>query len=1297
MLVSLAMAVGCDDDPAPKGVTISIVVPFHGGQVDFADDTNSEQEGLNFDVLVYATGLNEGDAVILTGGPEQADEAFYTNPVIFRDYNLGTAAGQVTLTARSGSYESDPVTVTLTNPCPTVQITNPEDGAALQTEDDRSTDNGFQLDVQAGTNALAGTEAYLLIDGGRAQTANVSGPTLNFYGVTIGDGEHTLELRINGAPESCSTPSVTVTVDTDAPACSITDPTANVLNQSEDDGDAEGMQVDIVATSDAAAGITVTLYVDGQPTGSPAAADATTGEAQFSEVALAEGTRLVHAVCEDSSGNQGFSATREFTVDTGGPNVTILSPVANAQLSHEHDALPDVDLLQIEVLVATTAADAEGQTVTAAMSGSDPLPVYGEATIEGGEATLYVQPAGGGEWTIEVALSDANGNETTAQVTIFVDIDDPRVQIRAPVAGAQLNMDDDLNPDEGDLQYTVIACASEDGTAQLRSDSAPVATGVVTAATCTTNGGEELAYTVTFEAATLVQGTQTLTVDFTDRANNSMTSLPVSIEVDTEPPLCLVTIPGCDTTVSTLDMPLTISMRMTDPGTVVITDSSDVEHYNRDVTPSSGYFFIRNLTLAEETYQVQCQATDSFGNTLISDPCTINVSVQYSLRITRPSDGEVLGEADDQDGGDDFAARFCVASSHLPLGTALSVTVDDTEALTPTFDASTTCFDVPLTSGEHTVEVAAEVDGVTTSDSVTVTVDIGPPEAVSGLSATILDRRASSLEATWTAPADEDIGGFDVRWSHGPIVTDADFEAAHQVPWEDGSVDANAEVTFELDNLLIERNYYVAVRTVDLAENEGDFVATETPLRPTFETLATEAGATSASHLSWLSDVGDLNGDDVDDLVAGSVDQAYILFGPLPEGEDPWEADTVISMSGGWALTVGVGDFNNDGEADLAVGAPLDGGGTGAVFLYYGGPDRVWRRTMNDSHADVAITGAIAGGQFGRTVSAAGDFCGNASGGDGYMDLAVSAPVAFPSGGTAAGAVYVICGADLTPGTTTRVDSGDLTVLRIDGTDNTVGTPSFGLAMSELGDLNGDGRDDLAFSNYLQDDGTVYAIRGLRTSAINSISPITVANSRVLRLDAPGSAGSDSGFGYEIAGVGDINRDGAPDLAVGAPFADGYTGRVYFYLSDGGWFDTSPARLNPDTTFYYLGGGIARAAGVGGAEDRHLGLGGGSRARSDVLMAMAYDGAFGPGQVAIMLGQKLNVAAGGTLDVSDIADNGATPEPEDGLGIFVDSIAESASSYYVSYIGDVTDDGYEDFVVADFDYEDGAGQLIVYY
>ena len=40
---------------------------------------------------------------------------------------------------------------------------------------------------------------------------------------------------------------------------------------------------------------------------------------------------------------------------------------------------------------------------------------------------MSVQPAGGGEWTIEVALSDANGNETTAQVTIFVDIDDPEL------------------------------------------------------------------------------------------------------------------------------------------------------------------------------------------------------------------------------------------------------------------------------------------------------------------------------------------------------------------------------------------------------------------------------------------------------------------------------------------------------------------------------------------------------------------------------------------------------------------------------------------------------------------------------------------------------------------------------------------------------------------------------------------------------------------------------------------------------------------------------------------------------
>ena len=53
-------------------------------------------------------------------------------------------------------------------------------------------------------------------------------------------------------------------------------------------------------------------------------------------------------------------------------------------------------------------------------------------------------------------------------------------------------------------------------------------------------------------------------------------------------------------------------------------------------------------------------------------------------------------------------------------------------------------------------------------------------------------------------------------------------------------------------------------------------------------------------------------------------------------------------------------------------------------------------------------------------------------------------------------------------------------------------------------------------------------------------------NTPFIRLTGP----AESRFGYAISSVGDLNKDGYQDLAIGAPFADDGYGRVYIYLGD---------------------------------------------------------------------------------------------------------------------------------------------------
>jgi FG-GAP repeat protein len=106
-------------------------------------------------------------------------------------------------------------------------------------------------------------------------------------------------------------------------------------------------------------------------------------------------------------------------------------------------------------------------------------------------------------------------------------------------------------------------------------------------------------------------------------------------------------------------------------------------------------------------------------------------------------------------------------------------------------------------------------------------------------------------------------------------------------------------------------------------------------------------------------------------------------------------------------------DFNDDGFADLAIGAPFEvvggAGDAGAVNVIYGSvdglsatavrPDQFW--TQNTANVNDA---AEAGDNFGLAL-AVGDFNG-----DGFTDLAIGAPGEDVGGLNAAGAVHVIYG-----------------------------------------------------------------------------------------------------------------------------------------------------------------------------------------------------------------------------------------------------------------------------------------------
>jgi len=192
-----------------------------------------------------------------------------------------------------------------------------------------------------------------------------------------------------------------------------------------------------------------------------------------------------------------------------------------------------------------------------------------------------------------------------------------------------------------------------------------------------------------------------------------------------------------------------------------------------------------------------------------------------------------------------------------------------------------------------------------------------------------------------------------------------------------------------------------------------------------------------------------------------------------------------------------------DEHPDLIIGAPMRNSSRGAVFIYRGGPDM-------DSLPDFIIEGEEERDQFGISVSPAGDFNG-----DGFSDLLVGANVSL-----GIGKAYIFFGGPSFDGVPDVEMSGREFV------DN------YGYAVTGLGDINGDGFDDVAVGALYNDalgdrTGQVYIYLG-------GVAGDGEADIELTGLDSLNDFGCDLDGGY------DINGDGAPDLIVGSVQAGRY-------------------------------------------------------------------------------------------------------------------------------------------------------------
>lgn len=1123
------------------------------------DADGSCANGFQHDVVV-ATNADPGSTLELyVNGTRQGTATVTNSAAIFSRIEFDTAGVSQLAVRVPGNSTNCSMMHSVTVNCSDVTCRIASPTRTQLNRSDNVASMGFAVPFSIETNAENGTNVELNVSGMDAPlVASVTGGRAMFPSVRLEpDGTFTVFAQCrNRAGTTGRSATTTYRVDSVAPALTITSPAAGAVIPFSTDVNtgAAGRQFRVCATTDAGSMQNVCARVMGSTPDTPggcAPAPAVSSEEVCVEVTCPTGSAPfnVEMTVSDEAGNETVASLMGISCASSLPSVRIVDPVAYSSsmpstiLNASRDANPARAGFQYNVIACSDAAsgtaqlrvnglDLAGASVALAPSmAGDPCATAGFPSIA--RFTGVTLPQSTPERhsttdpdptnpTLTVAVMSPAGEGVSPPVLLFVDSVAPVLTVQSPMCGTPIRPDGsgnatvDINVVSYVLPVTLTLTPTMGGTSIVR-----------TASTYSNT----IARLVTFSSVTLSTGSYDVSATATDPAGNTGSSSSCRYEVGNPPQVTFVSptegqvfnaATGASTTVQIrTDVPNTnVTLTINGgSGMTTMTDSTGVVTFGPLTLPEG-----TSVALDAVTADVPGRGVGRASVTVVVD--TIPPSAPSSLTATVANRRAGTIRLTYDDASDPATPPRAVARYEIRYST--SGALDDSNF------ASGTAVMFTGTPGAPGTRATFDVTGLRLGQSYHVgmrAIDVGGNASpVVSQGPVTLDIQTLRITDAANRLGNSISGGYDVSGDGIPDVIV-------------GTRNGQVRIYFGSSSGISATNYSV------IGGDSGTWFG------------------------RMVASLGDFSGDGVGDIAISepgynsNAGRVYIFLGRSgarmwPSSSSPlspMDADITIDVGSSADLTSArfgqaisrVGDFDGDGLADLAVGAPRANNGSttaaGAVFVFRGrtiSPGTLLTLTATDD-ADLTIRGETSSQLFGKRVAAGGRLVNN----DMLSDLLVSA-----NAGTFRGQVYVFSGRTLS--TRTTLTLSDAVFTRSGTADNTEQSIA-----TAVGDVNSDGRPDLAIGSGIGN-GEVFLYFGNASGGLSAGGSI------------PNTTGSSiDDFGVVIAAVPEsllrpsllFGSPSGADLGIGSDFTNGSDGSLALYAARPSWMGVTSS--NPDARF----------------------------------------------------------------------------------------------------------------------------------